>query len=305
MATLPGIFGKVRVGIVDLGGNTASMLVAELGPNGLERVLTERVVLGLGAAIERTGRISKARLTAAEATVTRLRGRAYGAGCHHVEVLVTSPGRQSTNRKALERALRSSGPKQIRFVTADEEARLAYAGAVASTPTENGVVAVCDVGGGSTELAVGSPTGPPTWCRSLDIGSLRIARRSFRGRRPRDGEIDAARTSVRDALAALTPPAAVQALAGGGTARALRKVVGPTLGRDELDDALELLRGSEPRKVARRFDLPLWRAEVLAGGTVVLAEIQALLDIPLTVAAGGLREGAALQLLERESAAAA
>ena len=216
-------------------------------------------MLGLGAAIERTGRISKSRLAAAEATVTQpARHARTRAGCDQVEVLVTSPGRQSTNRKALERALRSGGPKQVRFVTADDEARLAYAGAVACTPTGHGAVAVCDVGGGSTEIAVGSPTAaadvvpvarPRLAQDHPPLTSAGPARGTARSTR--------ARTAVRDALAALTPPPAVdQALASGGTARALRKLVGPTLGRDELDDALEILRRTEPRKVARRFDLP-------------------------------------------------
>jgi exopolyphosphatase/guanosine-5'-triphosphate,3'-diphosphate pyrophosphatase len=296
----------MRVGIVDLGGNTARLLVAELGRGGLDRVLQERVVLGLGTAIERRGRISKSGLEAAEATVASLCGRAYASGCDRVEVLVTSPGRQSANRKALERALESGGRRRVRFVTAEEEATLAYAGAVACTPTATTVVAVCDVGGGSTELAVGVPGALPTWCGSLDVGSLRITRRYFRGPRPRNAEIEAARVAVRDALAALPPPpTAVQALATGGTARAARKLVGPSLGPDELGAALELLRRMEPHKVARRYDLPLWRAEVLAGGAVVLAEMQALLGVPLAVAAGGFREGAALQLLAGETAAAA
>ena len=297
----------MRVGIVDLGGNTARLLVAELGPHGLERVLTERVVLGLGAAIERTGRISKPRLAVAEATVASMVARAYATGCDRVEVLVTSPGRQSKNRAALERALGSAGPKRVRFVTAEVEALLAYTGAVACTPTGQGIVAVCDVGGGSTEIAVGSPAGTPSWCRSLDVGSLRLTRRYFRRSRPRDGEIAASRTAVRDALAGLAPaaPAATQALASGGTARALRRLVGPTLGSDELDEALDILRRTQPGKLSRRFDLAPWRAEVLAGGTVILSEIQALLGVPLTVADGGLREGAALQLLGTETAVAA
>jgi len=246
-STRRGIFDIVRVGVVDLGGNTARLLVAELGPNGLERVLAERVVLGLGAEIERTGRISKAKLAATGATVRRL--------CGHAD----------------------------------------------------GVVAVCDVGGGSTEIAIGLPAASPAWCCSLDLGSLRITRRYFRHLSPRDREIEAARSAVRDALGALGPPrpAAIHALASGGTARALRKLVGARLGRDELHDALEILRRTEPRKLARRFDVPPWRAEVLAGGTVVLAEIQGLLSVPLMVADGGLREGAVLRLLQHETAAAA
>ena len=84
-------------------------------------------MLGLGAEIERRGRISKSKLAAARETVASLHSRAQRAGCTHVEVLVTSPGRQSTNRSALERSLACGTPKHIRFVTPDEEARLAYA----------------------------------------------------------------------------------------------------------------------------------------------------------------------------------
>jgi exopolyphosphatase/guanosine-5'-triphosphate,3'-diphosphate pyrophosphatase len=297
----------MRVGIVDLGGNTAGLLVAQFGPQGLERVLTNRVVLGLGSEIERTGRIPKSKLAATEAAVASLCSRARKTGCVRVEVLVTSPGRRSANRKALERSLRRGGGRQIRFVTGAEEAQLAYAGAVAFAPTGAEAVAVCDVGGGSTEIAIGSASALPSWCTSLDLGSLSVTRRCFRTLPPGKGAIEAARADVRSALAALAPypPAASEALASGGTARALRKLVGAALGRDELDEALGILRCTSPRKLAARFELPVWRAEVLAGGALVLSEIQALLGVPLTVAEGGLREGAALQLLEHVSAAAA
>src|SRR5262245_43946886 len=153
----------MRVGVVDLGGNTARLLVAGRGPEGLERLAEERVVLRLGAEIERKGRISKSSLATTRATVAGLCSQADDAGCAEVEVLVTSPGRQSGNRSALRRTLSRRVQREIRFVTADEEARLAYVGAVACTPVEGELVAVVDVGGGSTEIALGPPSGPPSW----------------------------------------------------------------------------------------------------------------------------------------------
>jgi len=295
----------VRVGVVDLGGNTARLLVARQGLLALERIVEERVVLGLGAEIERRGRISESKLVAAGEAVAALHSRALQAGCAHVEVLVTSPGRQSANRSALQRSLACGGFKHIRFITSDEEARLAYAGAVAGTSFPDGSVAVCDVGGGSTEIAVGFPAGAPQWCRSVDVGSLRVTRRYFHDARPTKRSIEAARGAVRSAFVALEPfPASAHALASGGTARALRKLVGASLGADELSEALAIASATRPRKIARRFDLPTWRAEVLLGGTIVLVEIQALLGAPLEVAAGGLREGAALALLSQTAAAA-
>lgn len=295
----------MRVGVVDLGGNTARLLVATSGEPGLERIVEERVVLGLGADIERRGRISKSKLAATASAVAWLHSRASDAGCTRVEVLVTSPGRQSANRGALERSLARVSRKCIRFISSDEEARLAYAGAIACAPIGYGDVAVCDVGGGSTEIAIGSPAAQPAWCRSFDLGSLRISQRYFHDVPPKRRELEAARASVRTAFAALdpAPPATTRALASGGTARALRRIVGDTLGPDELREALAIVTSAEPRKIARNFDLPTWRARILPGGTLVLSEIQVLLGVPLHVADGGIREGAALSLLARAAAA--
>lgn len=294
----------MRVGVVDLGGNTARLLVAGFGPGGLERLVEERIVLGLGAEIERTGRLSKAKLSATADSVAGLHEQARHAGCHRVQVLVTSPGRQSANRAALERSLSRGSTKQIRFISPSEEARLAYAGALACTPVNEEAVAVCDVGGGSTEIAIGSPSDTPAWCRSLDLGSLRITQRYLRHLPPTKRELEAARCAVREGLAGLgpVPHAPTRVLASGGTARSLRKLVGRTLGPRELEIALAMATSTTPRKLARRYDVPAWRAGVLPGGALVLAEIQALLGVPLEVADGGLREGAALTMLSHAAA---
>jgi exopolyphosphatase/guanosine-5'-triphosphate,3'-diphosphate pyrophosphatase len=294
----------VRVGVVDLGGNTARLLVAGFGPGGLERLVEERIVLGLGAEIERTGRLSKAKLSATADSVAGLHERARHAGCQRVQVLVTSPGRQSANRAALERTLTRGSTKQVRFISPSEEARLAYAGALAYTPVNEDAVAVCDVGGGSTEIAIGSPADAPAWCRSLDLGSLRITQRYLRHLPPTKRELEAARRAVREGLAGLgpVPHAPTRVLASGGTARSLRKVVGRTLGPEELEMALAIATSTTPRKLARRYSVPAWRARVVPGGALVLAEIQALLGVPLEVAEGGLREGAALTMLSHAAA---
>jgi exopolyphosphatase/guanosine-5'-triphosphate,3'-diphosphate pyrophosphatase len=294
----------MRVGVVDLGGNTARLLVAGLGPGGLERLVEERIVLGLGAEIERTGRLSKAKLSATANGVSGLHEQARAAGCRRVQVLVTSPGRQSANRSELERSLSRGSTKQVRFISPSEEARLAYAGALAYTPVSEDAVAVCDVGGGSTEIAIGSPSEAPTWCRSLDLGSLRITQRYLRHLPPTKRELAAARRAVREALGEIgpIPGAPARVLASGGTARSLRKLVGRSLGPSELEAALAIATSTTPRKLSRRYGVPAWRAGVLPGGALILAEIQALLGVPLEVADGGLREGAALTMLSHAAA---
>ena len=167
-------------------------------------------------------------------------------------------------------------------------------------------MAVCDLGGGSTELAVGRPGAAPVWCTSLDVGSLRMTERYLHHDPPTRRQIEKARAAVRGQVSALAPgpPAPARALATGGTARALRKLVGETLGPDQLTAAVEISTRTSPRKLQRRFGVPRWRARVVPGGALVLVEIQALLGVPLEVAAGGLREGAVLRLLEHAALAA-
>jgi exopolyphosphatase / guanosine-5'-triphosphate,3'-diphosphate pyrophosphatase len=291
----------MRVGIVDVGGNTARLLVASLRDGSLERELQERVVLGLGAEIERRGSLSRAKLRETAAAVDHLLGLATEAGCTRLEVLVTSPGRQSQNRRRLERLLADVAATEVRIVSAEEEARLTFVGAVATTDAEGGVIAVCDVGGGSTEVAVGSSASGPVWARSIDLGSLRVTERHLGGPHDRTTRLERAREEVAREIDGLVPPpvlAPTSGLATGGTARALRKIVGDRLGADELREAVALASTTKHGRLARRFGLPRWRADSLVGGALLLAAVQQRLALPLVVATGGLREGAALAALD-------
>jgi exopolyphosphatase/pppGpp-phosphohydrolase len=72
-----------------------------------------------------------------------------------------------------------------------------------------------------------------------------------------------------------------------------------------LDTALRILGKRPSAKVARTFGLHEHRARTLGAGVVILSGLQARLGVPLMVSRAGLREGAALALLEDLAAAAA
>jgi exopolyphosphatase/pppGpp-phosphohydrolase len=120
---------------------------------------------------------------------------------------------------------------------------------------------------------------------------------------PGKGALREASLEVERGLEGLHPPLPYAALAAGGTARALRKLVGPRLGPKELAEAFELLAGTPSSEVAERFDLSPGRARTLPGGALILAEVQRRLAVELEVARGGLREGALRSLLARTAAA--
>jgi exopolyphosphatase/guanosine-5'-triphosphate,3'-diphosphate pyrophosphatase len=191
----------------------------------------------------------------------------------------------------------------VRVLGREEEALLGYQGAVAGAGPFDGAVAVCDVGGGSTQLAIGLPDCAPSWLRSFDIGSLRLTAETLERDPPGKSEIRAARGIVQRELEGLVVPLPGTALAVGGSARALRRVVGRTLGDEELGKAVAILRKSPSRTISKTFGVPAARARTLLAGAVILTEVQCRLMVPLRVVAKGLREGAVLELAARRAAA--
>jgi exopolyphosphatase/guanosine-5'-triphosphate,3'-diphosphate pyrophosphatase len=249
------------------------------------------------------GRIGPAKLREVEATVARYARLAREARAHRIEVLVTAPGRQSENADELVHGLTQAAGAPARVISADEEGELAYAGAIAGVDGLPETVAVVDVGGGSTEIVVGSPESGPAWARSVDIGCVRLTGRRLPDDPPGKQALAAAAADAEEAFAGLIPPIPLAALAAGGTARALRKVVGDSLGPDELEIAARKAAKRSSRRLADEHGLDRSRARMLAAGAVILGVVQRRLGLPLVVARGGLREGAALQLLAELRAA--
>ena len=189
------------------------------------------------------------------------------------------------------------------MVSAEEEGRLAFAGAVSRTDPGDGIVAVCDVGGGSTEVVVGTRLLGPAWVRSVDVGSLRLTAATLPSDPPTRAEIELARNVVRDAFAAVEPPQPEIALATGGSARAVAKIVGREYGVEEIERVVRLLAERPARDSAAQLGLRPERVRTLLAGALLLAEVSRLLGVPFSPTRGGIREGAALQLARRRVAA--
>jgi exopolyphosphatase/pppGpp-phosphohydrolase len=266
---------RMTVAVIDIGSNTGRLLVARRGgPAAVVAVRSERTVLGLGHEIERTGTISREKLEQTMACARRYATLARAHGATHIDVIVTAPGRQSANAEELVAGLTHVTGVSARVLSPEDEGRYAFEGATAGVRGLELPVGVCDVGGGSTELAVGSPDRTPDDLLSIDVGSLRL---------------DGLRPST--------------ALATGGSARALRKLVGRNLDERRLDRAVGIVARQPTDRLAGAYGIHVERAHVLLAGALILREIQAVLGVPLVVARGGLREGLADLLLAERSAA--
>jgi exopolyphosphatase/guanosine-5'-triphosphate,3'-diphosphate pyrophosphatase len=292
----------VRVAVVDVGANTLRLLVAVPDGRSVAAVHQEKEQLGLGEEVERYGYISDLKCAEAVDAARAQTRRARQLGCERIEILVTSPGRQSANSDEFADALARGTGVPVRILSSEEEGALAWDGAVAALDEPPESVAVCDVGGGSAQVVVGATASGPAWVRSVDLGSLRLTTRLLADDPPSADAVAEARAAAADAFAAVVPPVAQLGLAAGGTARALRRVA-EGLDADGLEQAIEVLAATKRSKISKRWDVPPARAATLLAGTILFAEAQRRLGIPLELASGGVREGSVLALF-RESAAA-
>lgn len=293
----------MRVAVVDVGSNTVRMLVAAVGSTGLETVSERKARIGLGSEIALEGRISPAKIEAAGVALEAFAHEARELGCARLAVVVASPGRQAENADRLVRRLQRATGQAPLVLSAEEEARLAWDGAISWRGRVGDTVAVCDVGGGSTQVAFGVPEHGPVWLKSVDIGSLRLTERLLAEDPPGKRAIAEAVKTVRQELDGLLAPLPMSAIAVGGSARALRKLVGKMLGPDELGSAISQLRRRSSGEIAAELGIDRMRARTMVAGAVLLAELQRRLGVPLEVVPAGLREGVALRLAAQASAA--
>jgi exopolyphosphatase / guanosine-5'-triphosphate,3'-diphosphate pyrophosphatase len=295
---------RMRVAVVDVGANTLRLLVAETDTRGgFVPIREERRRTRLGEDVERRGRLTPEKIeSSAEAARKEVR-RARKLGASRIEIVVTSPWRSAENGRELIGALEQATRLRVLPLSEEDEAELGFVGALSRTEVDAELVAVCDVGGGSTQVAIGTRN-MPSWLRSVPLGSLRLTERRLVSDTPTRRELATARTEAAAAIGELTPPLPAVALATGGTARALRRYGLTRLDENTLNAAIEELSALSVVARAKRAKADLERARTLPAGAIILAELQRLLQVPLGVADGGVREGVCIRLLEAEAATA-
>jgi exopolyphosphatase/pppGpp-phosphohydrolase len=132
---------------------------------------------------------------------------------------------------------------------------------------------------------------------------MRLTSRLLEDDPPGDAAVARARSAIDTLLTGFLPPAPETALAVGGSARALRSIVGNILAPDELDEVAGILARTPAKEITALYGIETERVRTLAAGAVILAALQERLHVPLRVVRGGVREGAAIELGRRVEAA--
>ena len=261
----------MRRACIDIGSNTTRLLVAECGDGELREVHQERAFTRIGAALGVDGAIAPAKIAEVAAVVSEQLLRCPGVGVTDVRGVATAAIRRAVNGDALVGAIARGAGFDVTVLSAEEEARLAFVGAAGTLGhVPDGALGVVDVGGGSSELVVGTAPDTVGWWASFALGSGDLADDFLRSDPPADAELSAARARVADALDGLEVPQPVEAVAVGGSATSLRDLAGPLLDADAFKRAFAVLASEPASRVAARFSLDLERVRLLPAGLLIL-----------------------------------
>jgi len=276
-----------RLAAVDVGTNSTRLLVADVeGGRVVAEHAREMIITRLGKGVDRTGRFDPAAL---RRTLDALAG--YGATCRRLgvqrrRVVATSATRDAGNRQELLDGVRALLGVDTEVLSGEAEAATAYRGATHDLPGDERTLVV-DIGGGSTELILG--TRLPEAMVSLDLGCVRLHERHLHTDPPTAAEVAALRADAAARLARVTEtldPAAAERVVG--VAGTITTVTAIGLGLDAYDPrrihrsalgAAEIAAVAEKlaaMTVAERAAIPVMakgREDVIAAGALLLDEL--------------------------------
>jgi len=275
-----------RVAVVDIGSNSTRLLIADVVGQKVAEVERQSRVTRLGRGVDLAGQLSAEAIEAACEAIADYVAICREVGVERIESIATSAVRDAANGEAFVAELRERFALSARVLDGEEEARLTYLGATCERPPAVPTL-VIDIGGGSTELIVG--TGEEiSFHASLQAGVVRHSERHLTTDPPSAIELEALAADIRaliEAAAGGQPGANAQAgIAVAGTPTSLasielglepydpRQVHGHTLTLASIQRLLSQLASIPLSKRAEVTGLHPDRAPNIVAGVVILVE---------------------------------
>jgi exopolyphosphatase / guanosine-5'-triphosphate,3'-diphosphate pyrophosphatase len=193
-----------RVGAIDCGTNSIRLLIADQAECRLHDVHREMRIVRLGQGVDATGQFAPDALARTKAALEAYAALMRDYEVAKVRMVATSATRDAANRDVFFEmtadVLGAVVPGAVaEVITGTEEAALSFRGAVDQLDPAAGPFVVVDLGGGSTEVVLGS--GDVEASHSADIGCVRLTERCLHTDPPTAEEVAAAREVARDGLA--------------------------------------------------------------------------------------------------------
>ncbi len=329
----------MKVAVVDLGTNTCRLFLADVTGGRVEQAERLTTVVRLGQGVDETGRLHEDAVARTHACIARYAPRLEAYDPARRLLIATSVVRDAKDGRQFLKAVKYDFALPWRILSGEEEGTLAFRGgtswlapAAAGAPAPGAVsvaadptvtadpLLLVDIGGGSTEFAVGSAGRPPEFVRSLDVGVVRLTERFFRHDPPEAAEVAALTGHVAAAIAGAVPAelrAAVRGAVGvagtyttlvanklGMTEYDARLVQGHVLTLADIDAAIVRFAALTSAERGRLPGIQPGREDVILAGALIAGEACRAFGLAaVRVSEADLLEGAALALADGSLAA--
>lgn len=294
--------GFRRLAAIDIGTVTMRLLIADVSADAIHEVVRSTDITHLGEGTNASGRLSSKALGRVAEVARRYAAILAEHDVERVTAYATSASRDAENGSDLVAVMAESGIA-THIIEGQHEARLSFAGATWSVAGEG--ILVIDVGGGSTELILGSAVREGgvlvtdiEQMRSIDIGSRRITELFLHSDPPTRTEIAEARAHIARELrpyfdAMRSRPRVLFSLAGAATSlSAINLELEPydservhlsCLTGPQLADLVGWLSGMTLAKRREVTGLHPDRAPVIVAGALIIESAVAMSGLDSTV----------------------
>src|SRR5271165_32459 len=191
------------VAAIDCGTNSIRLLIADADDGQLRDVHREMRIVRLGQGVDATGRFAPDALQRTRAALVDYAALCAANGVDRIRMVATSATRDAANRDVFFAmtadvlgAVVDGAVAEV--ITGVEEAELSFRGAVNELDSAAASFVIVDLGGGSTEIVLGTAKVQASF--SADIGCVRLTERCLHSDPPTAGEVAAAREEIRERL---------------------------------------------------------------------------------------------------------
>jgi exopolyphosphatase / guanosine-5'-triphosphate,3'-diphosphate pyrophosphatase len=300
--------------VIDVGTNSTRLLVADVEGGRVSPLERRSTVTRLGRGVDLSGHLASEAIEDVCAAIVDYVAILEELGAETVDAIATSAVRDADNGSAFIAELRERFALSARVLDGEEEARLTYLGATSESPASEPTLVV-DIGGGSTELIVGTGS-EISFHDSLQVGVVRHSERHIASDPPTAGELEALATDARGLIESSLGSGveATRGIAVAGTPTSLAavemelepydpsRVHGHLLALPSIQRMLSQL-ASAP--LAERVEIPGLhpdRAPTIVAGVVVLVEVMRAFGLEeISVSEHDILYGTALDPTRRNS----
>ena len=167
------------VGLVDLGTNSVRLLIVRINDNGSFNVLfRHKAMVRLGEGEYLSGRLTAEAMDRTLAALALIAGLCRDFGVTDIIAVATAATRDAENARDFVGRVKTETGIDLRIIPGKEEARLIYTGVASGIPIGERNALFIDIGGGSTEIALGTAS-EYSFLESLNCGCVRYSNRFF------------------------------------------------------------------------------------------------------------------------------